>query len=406
MSKNKTLQALEQLLRQKKSNQFYAEKLGISEAEVRDLKRQLYEEKKDKNEAETSTINHNIDKGTLEVNAYYKEPPTPEQIIEDYKIDNTKWKLSNFWSKACPKGWLVSAYFSQKPQEEKVGQEFMEFLKNYKPQATSIKEQDLKINNDFRSKSCALISLPDAHLDKLTIDKSSIEDQIKAYNTVLEALVKKAYNTHNLEEIVFVIGNDFVHTDSIHNTTTKGTPLEVNTTWFDAYEKGFSLLVDSISKLKHFCKTLTVVLVPGNHSKTKEYYMGHALEVFFKNDKNIVFKRGQEDLKVHKYGETLFCFSHGNNINDKLPLTFATNFYKEWGNCKYKEIILGDKHHNSEKLFRAQGETNGIRMRILPSISGTDTWHQDNLFVGAIQSGICMVYDKEKGKISEFEERV
>ena len=269
-----------------------------------------------------------------------------------------------------------------------------------------ILEKEILRNEYYTRPSCALLSLPDFHLDKLTLDKVSIQQKIDNYKAVLQSLLYRAYKSHLIEEIVFVIGNDYFHTDTINNTTTKGTPLEVATSWNEAYELGFNLLVESITKLRQFCSTLHIILVQGNHPRTKEYFLAHALEVYFKKDSNIIFNRSTENLKVHSYGETLMCFSHGDNINDKLPLSFATTFYKEWGECKYKEIILGDKHHNSEKLFKTQGEAQGVRMRILPSLTGVDRWHKDNLFINSIQSGICLVYDKERGKISEFEERI
>jgi len=239
------------------------------------------------------------------------------------------------------------------------------------------------------------------------VDGTSTEEHIERYEKVLDNLLYRAYGSHNLEEIVFVVGNDFFHSaGGAFGVTEKLTPQEISVSWDTAYELGFDLMVRSITKLKQFCKRLNIILTPGNHAGRKEYYMAHALDVHFKYDEDIVFNRDSLDLKVHKFGETLLCFSHGNNVNEKLPLVFATQFYKEWGNCKYKHILLGDKHHVSEKMFKTQGEANGVRMSILPAISGTDVWHRDNLYVGSIQAGVCIVYDKEMGKCSEFECRI
>ncbi|MEO7520354.1 MAG: hypothetical protein ABIW79_00930, partial [Gemmatimonas sp.] len=98
-------------------------------------------------------------------------------------------------------------------------------------------------------------------------------------------------------------------------------------------------------------------------------------------------------------------FNHGNNKNDKLPLAFAAEFYEDWGKCKYHDILISDKHHNNEKVFKSnqtQNEFQGVKVRILPTLSGTDRWHNDNLY-NSRQSGIALIYDKEKGKCGEFE---
>ena len=347
----------------------------------------------------------NNEKGTGSVKwISTREVLTEEEIYKECKMDPTKWIMTQIWHKKRGLGFVYSADFKLKTQKE--DDVLVKILENYKTPYKPISKSDFIQNNKFDNPTCVLLSLPDLHLDKLTVDQLSAKKSVENYETVLMNLLHKCYSSHFIEEIVFVLGNDFYHTDSIHNTTTKGTPLFVNTEWDHAYEMGYDLMIKCISKVKQFCNKLHVVLVPGNHSVTKEFYLAHALEMYFKSDKNIDFDRTKLDQKVYKYGETLFCFSHGNNVNEKLPLVFATSFHKIWGECKYKEIILGDKHHNSEKIFSSQGEDNGIRMRILPSLSGTDQWHQDNLFVNSIQSGIALVYDLKKGKCSEFEERI
>lgn len=396
------IKELQLLLPRKKSLEYYALKLGITKDEVVALLDKM------RNKSTNKGLSKKASENEISVSGFYTSPPTPEQVIEDHKIDVTKWKLSSLWSKQkSANKYYISANFSPIKEKDVDISVLMEnILRSYKSTHIPINPKQVVYNPNFTRPSCALISLTDFHLDKLTIDNISTEKKIDSYRKVLDDLLNRAYSSHLLDEIVFVLGSDFLHSDTIQGTTTKGTPLDVSMSWEEAYEKGFSLMVETIEKLKMFSKKLTIILTPGNHARTKEYYLAHALEVYFKPDKNISFKRESNDLKVYKYGETLLCFSHGSNINDKLPLTFASSFYKEWGQCKYKEVILGDKHHNSEKLFKSQGEAMGIRMRILPSLSGTDRWHQDNLFVGAIQAGIVLIYDKEKGKVAEFESRI
>ena len=78
---------------------------------------------------------------------------------------------------------------------------------------------------------------------------------------------------------------------------------------------------------------------------------------------------------------------------------FATNEDSsyDFGRCKYREIIVGDKHHTLVK------EMNGVRVRQLPSASGTDQWHLDGNFVNSRRCGVAIVYHPVKGKCAEFE---
>ena len=51
-------------------------------------------------------------------------------------------------------------------------------------------------------------------------------------------------------------------------------------------------------------------------------------------------------------------------------------------------------------------EVKGVRIQQMPSLSGTDKWHRDNNYVNNIRAALVLLYDKEKGKIGELEERI
>lgn len=359
--------------------------------------------KQDTTTTYSTTFSEDIKKGTAEVSGSTKEELTClEDVIRVGKVDIDKWEVTKYNQGYLNGRWnfrLTLELKETKYSEDKI----IEFLDNYQSNHVPFTKNQLLTNNKFTEKSAVLISLPDFHLDKKTIDNQTIEDKLDKYNSVLDNLLLRATASNNVEEIVFVIGNDFFHTDNIHNTTTNGTPQDICIEWDKAYEIGFNLMVEAITKCKQFCNMLHVVLIQGNHPRTKEYYLAHGLEMYFKNDNSIHFQRDSDTRKVYTYGTNFIGLHHGNCKNDKLPLVFATEFPVQWGNSKYREIILGDKHHNSEKLFYTQNEVSGIRMRILPSLSGTDRWHNDNLFTGSIQSGVAIVYGEFKGKIGEYE---
>lgn len=237
------------------------------------------------------------------------------------------------------------------------------------------------------------------------MNNGTIDQRIDDYHSCLNTLLLKAYHSSKVKEIVFVVGNDMFNTDNIQNTTTMGTPQSVSVTWDVAYEKVFDAMVKSIYMLRNYCETLNILLVQGNHDRTKSYYLAHALETYFKVDKSIKFDRSTNLKKRFVFGSTFLGFNHGNNVNDKLPLAFATEFYEDWGKCKYHDILISDKHHNNEKVFKSnqtQNEFQGVKLRILPSLTGTDRWHNDNLYHSR-QSGIALIYDIERGKCAEFE---
>ena len=345
----------------------------------------------------TEDLKRGIGEATLSFNKEIKSLKDLESFIDTEKWIITKYTQASNSGKFSVKAWLELKKSSETTVLEKI---FSNYKSNWKP----INRKDLILNKSCND-SLLFLNLNDLHFDKLDLDNNTIDDRIKDYKRCLEDLLKKSYSISNLEEILFVIGNDMFNTDTFHNTTTNGTPQSINSSWDIAYEKVFDTMVDSISLLSSMTKKLTVMLVSGNHDRTKSFYLTHALQVYFKNDPNIIFDRSSKLKKYYTYGNTFLGLNHGNNINDKLPLSFATEFYSEWGKCKYHDIYISDKHHNNNKIFQSnqtQNEFQGVRLRILPSLTGTDSWHSDNLYHSR-QSGIGILYTKDRGKFAEFE---
>lgn len=331
---------------------------------------------------------------------------TDEINIEDVKglFDNEKFQIGKFLQnysngKHTVKVWL-------EPVKLKESDIIGNIVDNWQSDWKRIPDASRIINHKWDDPSLLVINLNDLHFDKRDMENNTIEVNIQNYFKVLEYLVMKSYHSNKIEKIVFVVGNDMFNTDNVHDQTTNGTPQRVNTTWNDAYEKVFDAMVQSISFLNQYSEQgVHVVLVQGNHDRAKSYYMAHGLQQYFKNDPSITWDRSANINKRFVYGNTFLGFNHGNNLNDKLPLAFAQEFYEDWGKARYHDIIISDKHNNNEKVFRVQTQNDGmqgVKLRILPSLSKPDRWHDDNLFRSR-QSGIALVYDKERGKSAEFE---
>ena len=119
------LEQLEQMLHWKKSKKYYAEKLGVTEAEVDDLLADLRGKEKAEDDAEIGVYISDLEdkivkfeedvlKGTGEITLNTKEEiKSLDELIEKCKIDTDKWDITkyvqNFWGNGealmkC-KGW-------------------------------------------------------------------------------------------------------------------------------------------------------------------------------------------------------------------------------------------------------------------------------------------------------------
>lgn len=395
------LSELKKLKKRKKSKEYYANQLGITIEEVNILLQKLNKDIKEYEEEITKSVN--INKGTVESSVTLDyEPKTIDELYDLHKIDKNLYKISNYWSKLKSSGKFTSSVLAtlKKPKDYSL-EDFTKFLQNWKPKKPTA---HYDIGAPIRDKDVVDVELniADFHLAKKTFEGDTLDKKEFDYHYTVRDLINKVLQNYNINKIVFPISNDFFHSDTYQNTTTNGTPQDV-TAWYDEeYERGFEILADTINFLKTKCNDLEVILVQGNHDRTKGFFVAHALSIFFSEDKTIKFQREHSTLKAVKLGNTFIGYHHGNNVKlQDLPLIFATGKYASlFGEAKYREIHTGDKHHYMAK------EIQGVRIQQMPSLSKTDRWHRDNSFENKIHAALAIVYHPIHGKIAEFEHRI
>jgi hypothetical protein len=386
----------------KKSNRESAAKLGISVEKYKELKRQIKYSDNPKNyipplkENKVVEFSENLDTGTAEIKALsLTEPSSPEEIIKLLKIDTTKWKLSSYWNKEKSDGWLISAMVTRIKEEPKDA--LAKVLADFKPEYQPI--IDVKfINEKFDKDSIGVISTQDLHFGK-----EGNEDVKEDFKDAIENLVHRAYMSHKLTKIVYVIGGDLLNMDTFNGATTSGTPVDNSQRAQDAYKTAFDCLYWSINYLRQFCEYLHVVYVPGNHDRLSSYHMAHALSKCFNNeDYDVVFDVEYSERKVIVYGNNFFAFEHGDATKKNTALVYATEYPVCWGRTKYRTCYTGHFHSKKTIEYVTENEYNGFAIKHLPSLSATDYWHYHNKYVGAKKQAIMEVHDVYKGKVSEF----
>jgi hypothetical protein len=395
------LDQLEQLMKWKQSKSFYAQKLGISEIELKDLLNEL----KNKEEAipqyqRTTKVNNEA--GTIESTIILDfEPKDDIELAKLHKVNLDKYIITRYWSKLLPSGKFSSSVFSSlKQPKDYTTEDFVKFLENYTPKHTPKLLVDL---NTSKETIDIEMSLSDYHLAKKVVNgNNNLSIRKETYINVLQDLLVKVLNNYNIGTAVFPISNDFFHTDNYQNQTTNGTPQDTIVDYAHEYEEGFDLLVKAIDLLSSVSSVVEVILVQGNHDKTKSFYVAHALDVHFKYNDRVFFDRKDSTLKGITLGNTFIGYHHGNCKIEDLPLLFATHqeHSSEFGNSIYREVHTGDKHHYMAK------EVKGVRIQQMPSLSGADRWHRDNNYVHSIRAGLVLLYDPLQGKIGEFESRI
>jgi hypothetical protein len=270
----------------------------------------------------------------------------------------------------------------------------LETLKNFKPKYTPVAK--VHINDKFSDPTVGVLSIQDLHFGKE--GNLTVADDFKL---AIENLVLRAYSSHKVEKIVYVIGGEILNTDTFGGLTTKGTPVDSDQRAQDAYNDAFDAMFWSVNYIKQFCNELQVVYLPGNHDRLSSYHLVHALSKCF-NEPNITFDATYAERKVVVYGQNFLAFEHGDVTKKMTALVYATEFPAEWGVTLYRTCYTGHFHTKKVTEFVTDNEVHGFAIKHLPSLSKTDYWHYHNKFTGAKRQAVMEIHHLNKGKISEF----
>lgn len=246
------------------------------------------------------------------------------------------------------------------------------------------------------------ISIPDLHMGKLAWNEETrggdydLKIAQQVFEEALEALIQKTQG-FDIERICFVVGNDLLNADKLDNTTTKGTQQQVDGRYQKVFATTRQMMVRGIERLMSIAD-IDVLMVPGNHDSQSVYCLGDSLDCWFRASPNVTIHNEPTGRKIYRYGQCLILFAHGDKQPLKdLPLQMATDYPQEWGATRWRECHAGHLHRSSANEYAGHSEHKGVRVRVLPSLCASDSWHTDNGYTGNLRSAEAYVWDAEQG---------
>jgi len=301
-------------------------------------------------------------------------------------------------------GWLKTkdaSLFFKNPnfkQEElnaiqKIKDECIKEVKLYAPKyhaIETIKSEDTHL---------LVIDIADLHIGKLATAFETGEDYnsqiaVKRAKDGLQGILNKAKG-FNIDKVLFVAGNDILHTDNTRRTTTGGTPQDTDGMWYDNFIMAKNLYIDLLEKLISFAE-VEVVYNPSNHDLTHGFFLMQLIEAHFSKS-TINFNVDLKHRKAFKYGNNLIGTTHGDGAKiENLPLLLATEFPILWSETKHRYIYSHHVHHKTSKDFI------GVTFETLRSPSGSDSWHHKNGYTGVPKAVEGYVHHKEFGQIARL----
>jgi hypothetical protein len=265
----------------------------------------------------------------------------------------------------------------------------IEDLRKYSPKFTKLKRSKLK------DSQLLVIDLADLHIGKLadSFETGKEYNSQIAVNRALEGvkgILNKASGV-NIDKILFVGGNDILHTDTPRRTTTGGTPQDTDGMWYRNFLMAKDLYVEILEILigvadVHFAFN------PSNHDYVNGFFLANVIETYFRNCNNITFDCDISHRKYFRYYNNIIGTTHGDGAKqDNLPLLMATET-PHYSECKKRYIYT---HHLHLKRY---ADFPGITIEVLRSPSEADSWHHKNGYQHAPVAIEAFLHHKQHGQ--------
>ncbi len=213
------------------------------------------------------------------------------------------------------------------------------------------------------------------------------------HDRAVEALLARL-KPYAFEEVVIVFGNDLLHVDGRTNTTAAGTAQDTDSRYYKVFLSTRRMATRMIDRCRKLAK-VRAVMVSGNHDRDSVWHLGDSLACLYEKSSDVTIDNGPTQRKYVEFGKVMILMTHGHlGKRDDLPLLMATEQPEMFGRTAFREAHTGHLHTTRVQEFH------GVRVRILPALSGIDSWHAENGFVGNLRAAEAFVWSKTDGLIA------
>lgn len=335
---------------------------------------------------------------------------TLADLIRVCQIDTTEWVVkrwvANKWEMGSADNdpqqlYQIKAFLERNAPIQAVKAEIASLLEDARAALLPLRSERMGEGTPGMGDQGVLleIAIPDLHLGKLAwapetrYSDYDLKIAEKLFDEALETLLERTQH-FAVNQIVFPVGNDLLHSDTKQGTTTKGTQLDTDSRYYKAFSVGRRMISRAIDRLRQIAP-VTVVCVAGNHDQLSTYHLSDSLSCLYQGESDVTILGDPTLRKYFAWGKVAILYTHGDKGKaTDWPLLFATEQPKMFGESLFREVHVGHFHQTRVQEFH------GVRVRISPALCPPDAWHSDNQFVGNRRGAEAYVYDAEEGLIS------
>jgi hypothetical protein len=248
---------------------------------------------------------------------------------------------------------------------------------------------------------CNLYTLTDSHVGALAWHKETASGDwdLSIAERVLTGCFEHMVNSSPKAKVAFVnqLG-DFLHTDGTSGMAAV-TPLHGNNLDADGrFSKMVQTAVRILRRVVDFALTrhekVVVLMAEGNHDMASSVWLRVLFRALYENEPRVEVIDSELPYYCYRHGKTMLAFHHGHlKKNDQLPILFAAQFPKIWGDTEKRYAHCGHRHHVEEK------EHSGLTVIQHPTLAARDAYAARGGWI-ADRAVTAITYHSEYGQVA------
>lgn len=329
------------------------------------------------------------------VGRYFKVIETPPNKFSDTLAEHG-FEAPHNWQHGWVKTKGATVFVKNQNTEdeyETLKADFLEYVKQHSPKYPTIER------SSFTDGHLLVVDPCDIHVGKLATTFETGEDYnsqiaVQRVREGVNGIIAKS-NPYNIEKVLFIAGNDILHTDTPNRTTTKGTPQDTDGMWYENFLSAKKILIECIEMLMNVAD-VHVVFNPSNHDFMSGFFLLDSVQSWFSKCNNVTFDADMRHRKYFRFYDNLIGTTHGDGARQaELPLLMAQEAGADW--LAPKRYIYG--HHIHHKVSKDYGSVCFEAMR---SASGTDSYHHRHGYDHSPKAIEGFVHDKYHGQVTRI----
>jgi hypothetical protein len=242
-----------------------------------------------------------------------------------------------------------------------------------------------------------LYTLTDSHVGMLAWHREAGADwDLEIAERVLTGCFRQMVDGSPPARVGFVnqLG-DFLHSDGLVPVTpTSGHILDQDGRYTKLVETAVRILRRVISMALEKHEKVVVLMAEGNHDMASSVWLRVMFKALFENEPRVEVIDSPLPYYVYQHGKTMLAFHHGHmKKNDQLPILFASQFPKVWGETTKRYAHTGHRHHTEEK------EHSGITVIQHPTLAARDAYAARGGWIAERQVS-AITYHAEYGQVA------